>query len=476
MVVTMDRTAALDLAAAHFDGGAFRADLARRVACPTESEEPGRADELRRYLTDEIAPALADLGAEVTVHDSPVAGAPPVLIGRVVEDPTLPTVLCYGHGDVVLGHEGRWRDGRDPWRLDDAGDRWYGRGTADNKGQHGVNLAALAAVHRARGGRLGFNLAWLFEMGEEVGSPGLREVCAAHRDVLAADVLFASDGPRLRADRPTVFLGSRGVANIDIELHLREGAHHAGNWGGLLRNPGTVLANAIAALVDARGVIRVPRLRPPPIPDAVARCLDPLEVGGGPGDPTIDDGWGEPGLTPAERVFGWNTLEVLALGCGDPSRPVGAIQPSARATLQLRFVVGTDASDIGGAVRDHLRSCGLEQVHVGEPTVAAATRVDPDDPWVRRTVEVIGEVTGRPVAVLPNLGGTIPNDVFTELLGVPTVWVPHSYPGCSQHAPDEHLLPAVAREGLLAMTAVLWDVGERGAELLRRTPQDSFPG
>lgn len=89
---------------------------------------------------------------------------------------------------------------------------------------------------------------------------------------------------------------------------------------------------------------------------------------------------------------------------------------------------------------------------------------------------MIGEVTGRPVAVLPNLGGTIPNDVFTELLGVPTVWVPHSYPGCSQHAPDEHLLPAVAREGLLAMTAVLWDVGERGAELLRRTPQDSFPG
>ena len=53
-----------------------------------------------------------------------------------------------------------------------------------------------------------------------------------------------------------------------------------------------MLANAIAALVDARGVIRVPRLRPPPIPDAVARCLDPLEVGGGPGDPTIDDGWG----------------------------------------------------------------------------------------------------------------------------------------------------------------------------------------
>lgn len=205
MVVTMDRTAALDLAAADFDGGAFCADLARRLACPTESEEPGRADELRRYLTDEIAPALADLGAEVTVHDSPVAGAPPVLIGRVVEDPTLPTVLCYGHGDVVLGHEGRWRDGRDPWRLDDAGDRWYGRGTADNKGQHGVNLAVLAAVHRARGAgpRSGFNLAWLFEMGEEVGSPGFSARCAWPTATCSPPTCSScSDGLRPRADWP----------------------------------------------------------------------------------------------------------------------------------------------------------------------------------------------------------------------------------------------------------------------------------
>ena len=60
----------------------------------------------------------------------------------------------------------------------------------------------------------------------------------------------------------------------------------------------------------------------------------------------IVDGWGEPGLTAAERVFGWNTLELLAFGCGDPARPVGAIPGVARATLQLRFVVGTDVSHV----------------------------------------------------------------------------------------------------------------------------------
>jgi acetylornithine deacetylase/succinyl-diaminopimelate desuccinylase-like protein len=86
-------------------------------------------------------------------------------------------------------------------------------------------------------------------------------------------VLIASDGPRLARERATVFLGSRGVANFDLELTLRDGGHHSGNWGGLLRNPGTVLANAIACLVDGRGVIRVPALRPPPIPANVRQAL-----------------------------------------------------------------------------------------------------------------------------------------------------------------------------------------------------------
>ena len=116
-------------------------------------------------------------------------------------------------------------------------------------------------------------------MGEETGSPGLAEFCRAERERLAADVLIASDGPRLRADRPTFFLGSRGVAKVDLLLHCREGGHHSGNRGGLLRNPGTVLANAIASLVDGRGVIRVPGLRPPPVPAAVRAALADIALG-----------------------------------------------------------------------------------------------------------------------------------------------------------------------------------------------------
>ena len=463
---------AVALAEQAFDSGQFQRDLARRVAHRTDSQSGTFGPQLRAYLSDEIAPSLQALGFETVLHDNPVASAPPLLTATRIEDPALPTVLFYGHGDVVRGHEGQWAEGRDPWTLSVAdastGQRWYGRGSADNKGQHSINMAALACVIQARGGRLGFNAKWLIEMGEETGSPGLDAFCALQRERLRADALIASDGPRLRADRPTVFLGSRGVANFDLNLKLRDGGHHSGNWGGLLRNPGTVLANAIACLVDGRGVIRVEGLRPPPIPDAVRAALADIEVGNGPGDPAVDTEWGEPGLTPAERVFGWNTLEVLAMGCGQPNAPVNAIPPAARATVQLRFVVGTDVPRMREHIQAHLAAHGFGDIEIGHPVVMNATRLDPDNAWVRLTLASIAASTGRTPALLPNLGGSLPNDVFADTLGLPTVWVPHSYPACSQHAPNEHVLAALMREGLTMTTALLYEVGEQATNLPRR--------
>jgi acetylornithine deacetylase/succinyl-diaminopimelate desuccinylase-like protein len=468
----MTEAAAVAHAEALFDSGAFFRTLAERVACRTESQNAERSADLAAYLAQQIAPALAALGFASQVHPNPEAGAPPFLVAERLEDPALPTVLFYGHGDVVRGHEGQWADGRDPWTLTaaetPAGARWYGRGAADNKAQHSINIAALAAVLAARGGRLGFNAKWLVEMGEETGSPGLAAFCSAQRTALAADVLIASDGPRLRADRPTVFLGSRGVANFDLVLTERDGGHHSGNWGGLLRNPGTVLANAIASLVDAQGGIRVQGLRPPPIPAAVRAALADIAVGGGPGDPAVDPAWGEPGLSPAERVFGWNALEVLACGCGNPAQPVNAIPPAARATLQLRFVVGTQAHRLREFVVQHLQDHGFHGITMSEPVVMAATRLDPDNAWVRLALHSLEASTGSRPALLPNLGGSLPNDVFADILGLPTVWVPHSYPACSQHAPNEHVLPTLMRQGLGMTAALLWQVGAQAAQLPRR--------
>ena len=422
----MTRSLAIAHAVDYFDSGGFLADLARRVAFPTESGVPDRRGGLLAYLEREMAPAAARLGATARVADNPGDGGP-LLIARRREDNELPTVLVYGHADVVPAEPGRWRPGLDPWRVTPEGDRWYGRGTADNKGQHTINLAALDSVFRARGGRLGFNLAILVETSEETGSPGLREFCARHSDELAADVLIASDGPRVAAGRPTVFLGSRGAAGFTLRVALRDRSYHSGNWGGLLRNPATMLASAIACLADGQGRILVPALRTPLIPQAVRDALATIPVGGSPGDPAIDQDWGDPALTPAERAIAGNTLEVLSLAAGSPGAPVSAIPGTAHAHCQLRFVVGTDITAMAPAIRDHLDQHGLGMVTVEPGHVMGASRTDPANPWVRFTLGSLERTEGTAPALLPNLGGSLPNDVFTDELGLPTIWIPHSY-------------------------------------------------
>jgi len=251
----MTRAAAIAASEAYFDEGGFAADLARRVAIPTESQVEGNLPVLQAYLGDEIAPTLQRLGFESRIFDNPVRGGP-ILIAERREDGAATTVLGYGHGDVIRGLEPQWRDGLSPWTLTRQGDRLYGRGTADNKGQHSINLAAMECVLKTRG-RLGFNSILLIETGEEIGSPGLREICRDEKARLAADVLIASDGPRLAPERPTIFLGARGAMNFDLACDLREGGHHSGNWAGLLANPGVIMAHALASITSDKGAIKI---------------------------------------------------------------------------------------------------------------------------------------------------------------------------------------------------------------------------
>ena len=247
----------------------------------------------------------------------------------------------YGHGDVVDGMAGEWRDNLDPWRTTTSGNRVYGRGTADNKGQHSINLSALRAVREARGGRLGFNAKFIVETGEEIGSPDLRQVCESLRDELKADLFLASDGPRLAADRPTIFLGCRGGVRIHLDVNLRDGSHHSGNWGGVLANPATILASAIATLVDGQGRLLLDELKPPRISNQIRATLADVKIEPMSDEPALSENWGEEGLSAAERLYAWNTLEVLAMSSGNIEKPANAIPGRAQAVLQLRFVVGT---------------------------------------------------------------------------------------------------------------------------------------
>ena len=456
----MTRDTAIDRVAAYFDDGAFRRDLSDLVAYETESQEPHGAAELERYLDAALTTRLVALGFTCKVYANPSAGAWPLLIAERHEGAGRPTVLTYGHGDVIRAQTDQWREGLHPFRLVEEGDRLYGRGTADNKGQHLINFAALDAVMQVRGA-LGFNCKMVIETGEEVGSPGLAAFCETHKDMLSADVLIASDGPRLQSDTPTMFMGSRGGMTFDLLVALREGAHHSGNWGGLLADPAMILAQALATITDARGQIQIPEWRPDSLTDDIRNALRDLPMGSDNG-PSIDEDWGEESLTPAERVYGWNSFAILAMKSGVPEAPVNAISSHASATCQLRYVVGTDQTDILQALRRYLDSHGFEAVQIipHDRGSFGATRLSPEHPWVQFVSRSIEQTCGKKPHVLPNLAGSLPNEVFADILGLPTVWVPHSYRGCSQHAPNEHVLKPVCRDALKLMAGLFWDIGE----------------
>lgn len=455
------REGAIAAALEVLDSGRFKADLARRVAMPTVSREGAHGADLQAYLDRELVPVFDRLGFAVRVfrHDD-AAGA--FLLASRIEDPALPTVLMYGHGDVVTGLAEAWSPGLSPFEMTERDGCWYGRGTADNKGQHSVNLAAIEAV-LAVSGALGFNLKVLIEMGEECGSPGLAALVAGDAEAFAADMLIASDGPRIGLDRPTIFLGARGCMDIHLEVAAREGFHHSGNWGGLLANPAVELAHAVAALIGPTGECLVPELTPGTIPDDVRQALSRCTIQTAPGDPDLDPWWGAPGLSQAERVYGWSTLEVLEIEGGSIAEPLNAIPPRARARLQLRHPVGVDTDAVLPAIRRRLDDAGLHRVGILPADGAAfpASRSDLDNEWVRFVAASMQRTLGKAPVILPNLGGSLPNAIFADTLGLPTIWVPHSYPGCGQHGADEHLPIGIAREGLAIMAGIFWDLGHR---------------
>jgi acetylornithine deacetylase/succinyl-diaminopimelate desuccinylase-like protein len=459
------RDAAVHRALAGFDDGGFKRLLTDLVAYKSTSQDPGHEADLHAYLQDAIRPWLERLGFTVQIHPNPRTGLGPILTAERMEGAG-PTILTYGHGDTVRGLADQWREGLDPWILTEEDGKWYGRGSADNKGQHAINLHALEAVLVERGGKLGFNVKMVLETAEERGSLGLREFIAANAGMLEADVLIASDGPRVASDIATISTGTRGTFHFDLVVDTRPGGVHSGNWGGMTTDPAIVLAHALASIADRRGRIMVKGWLPPHgMPNSVRDALAGLELRAEGAAATIDKDWGEPGFTAAEKVYGWTSFIVLAMVSGRPENPVNAVAPNARAHCQLRYTVDSDVAGFESALRAHLDEAGFPEVAIQNAGIRMpASRTDPDNPWVRRVATSIERTLGRKPQLIPNSGGGLPGDVFIDHLHVPLVWIPHSYNGCKQHGPDEHLLLGPAREGIAAFAGLWWDLGETMGE------------
>ena len=448
---------AVQHATQYFDKGYFKKDLAELISVKTESQN--NECNLENYYDQNIIPMLMKMGFKCKVMENPASKANIILFAERIENADFSTILTYGHGDVVLGQDSCWDNGLSPYKLIEKDNRYYGRGTADNKGQHLINIKALNSLLSVQK-KLGFNFKILFEMGEEIGSPGLKAFCQQNKELLKADVFIASDGPRISQKIPTIFTGSRGGINFDLSVNLRDNAHHSGNFGGILKDPSIILSHAIASITDARGQINIPEWLPTSLTPDIKEILAKLPLVDAGFD--LDPDWGQKELTMTERVFGWNSFSVLAMLSGEPEAPLNAISGHARSTCQLRFVVGTDVNKIIPALRNHLNSFGFEDVniHESEMTPFPATRLEMNNSWLSLITKSLENSMGSKIDLLPNLGGSLPNDSFSEVLELPTIWIPHSYAGCAQHSPNEHLSVPLARQALICMTALFADLSK----------------
>ena len=234
----------------------FEEKLAALVEIPSVSMDPGRQADVERVAHHGRA-LLRELGAQAECITT--AGLPLVL-GRLMQDPSYPTVTIYNHLDVQPAEAEEWRT--PPFKLVRDGDRWRGRGTTDDKGP------ALAALFGARtavqdGVRLNFQFLW--ETEEEIGSPSfqtaLRRLAKGdkQRAPLRTDSILVSDTQWPQAGRPAIPYGLRGLLGFCVRLQTGDKDVHSGTTGGAARNPLGELCALINACYDARtGRVKIP--------------------------------------------------------------------------------------------------------------------------------------------------------------------------------------------------------------------------
>jgi len=370
----------------------------------------------------------------------PTAGHP-VVFGERRVDPDLPTVLIYGHYDVqpvdpltaweTLPFEPAIRNGR-----------IYARGSGDNKGQHLAQLLALRAYVQSAG-ELPLNVKVLVEGEEESSSPNLPRFVEEHRDLLRADVVYVSDGPVHESGRPLLVLGVRGILSIELQARGARTDLHSGNRGGVVPNPAWQLVELLATMRDPQGRILIEgfhdAVRPPPAAEQAAIAALPLDL------PAVLGELGIARLPPPdgagyyERLMLMPTLNICGFhsGYGGPGKKT-VIPSAAVAKLDMRLVPDQDPDDIYRKVARHVErhAPGVRVVYQGS---MRPSRTPIENPANRAVVDAIAEGTGQTPLVVPSLGGSLPNYVFTEILGLPCLTVPYANFDENNHAPNENL-------------------------------------
>lgn len=364
----------------------------------------------------------------------------PVLYGEWTGAPGKPTVLFYGHYDVQPPDPlDLWES--EPFTPTIRDGRIYCRGVADNKAQHFSHIAAVRHWLQANGS-LPCNVKIMLEGEEEVGSPHLDTVVSAHKDLLAADLVYTSDGPITDDRYPEITFGVRG--NLYIELRA-QGANrdlHSGHWGGVAPNPILALARLLTTMIDDENRILIDGFydsvrEPTPGAKAALEALpfDTARTIAGIGltemVPPMDRSY-------AERIMFQPTLSPAGVIGGYTEEGTKTVLPAkASMKIDMRLVPDQTPDEIWEKVKGHVEKYGegIEVVALGSGFMPSFTPVEhPMADVVRAAVEAGFGTT--PISV-PSAGGSLPDAVWTQTLGLPSFLVPYGAPEQANHSPNE---------------------------------------
>ena len=412
-----------------------------------------------RECAELVRQFMADAGVQARLLDT---GGYPVVFGEVRTPGARRTVLIYGHYDVQPPEPlEAWET--PPFEPSIRDGRIYARGAGDNKGQMFAHLKAVEAVLRVRG-RLPVNLKLCYEGEEEIGSRNLPAFVERHRDLLAADMVYASDGP-MHPSGPLVFFGCRGVLTLELTAHGARRDLHSGNYGGIAPAPARRLVQAVASLWDKRGRVAVKgfyaRVRPPSAADRRVLRQTPVDFAALEKDLGVRPVTGRSATAYYRRLLLEPNLNVAGLGSGYQGPGSKTIIPSAaRAKLDVRLVMDQTPDEVEAKIRAHLRRHGFTDVELRRHGAMAPSRTPVDHPLGRAVVRAVTQAWGRAPVVLPNLGGSIPDWLFTQVLGVPSVWVPYAPHDEANHAPNESTTLEGFMNGVRSTAAALFAVAD----------------
>jgi acetylornithine deacetylase/succinyl-diaminopimelate desuccinylase-like protein len=353
-----------------------------------------------------------------------------------------------------------------------AGLSLYARGASDDKGPIWCHLHALELMD-ALGIAPSVNVKLIFDGEEEIASPFFGPFTEAHRELLAADVVIVTDGPKHASGRPTITGGARGVMKIELEIEMARRDVHSGNF--TVPNPAWKLNGLLASMATPDGVPLIEGFEEDVVgPTANERRLMaefPLDL------PALERELGV-GL-PADyldRVMFHPTLTIRGLHSGFVGAEANTIIPhKATVAIDIRMVRNQRWSKVYRRLLDHIRGQGFTVLESAEEPLPDALRgravrvvsrggYDPaktslDLPVSREIIAAVERAHGGQRAVLaPTAGGSVPIWAFTDILGVPTLLVPYANANNRQHSPNEHLKLDHLFQGVRTTAQLLTDL------------------